>query len=128
MDIKGKIQSNLIPEQRVDTTKVVQSIIANQIALDFMRDIQGTQFFVKTLKQKVKMAQAELEKAEIHHFENLFLENEEFAASEVFVKQREMVKEIAALGIMHFENITHMVRAYKKDPSSIQGIVNKINR
>ena len=55
-------------------------------------------------------------------------DNENESTDFVYEIHRKMVKEICDLGFMEFENITNILKAYKKDPKSIEGIVNKINK
>jgi fructose-specific phosphotransferase system component IIB len=121
---------NILPSKAIDPTKITQSIIANEVALDFMRNIVGTKYYRQSVKNAVNLANKELQKASEKDFDMFFEagENQSKAADDLFNAMHSMTKEISSLGITHFMVITDMIKAYKKDPASISGIVNKINR
>ena len=108
-------------------TKISQSIIANQLAMNFNHEIKHTEYFKGSLKAKIRPLQLELIKAERAEYDKIFNEAER-PANDVYNALEEMVNEIASLGIMHCEVVTELVKAFKKDSKSIEGIINKINR
>lgn len=107
--------------------KITQSIIANQIAFDFNHEIKHTVYFKHRLKKILNQLIPELEKAEKNEFDQFFDEQENIT-DELYDVQREMTRQLSTLGLMHFQNVSEIIQAYKKDPKSIQGIVNKINK
>jgi len=111
----------------MDVTKVSQSILANQLALNCNEQLKFTGYYKRELKQKINLLQPVLIKAELEEYDKVFT-HEESASVQLYDITAAMIAEIADLGLEHFENITHMARAYRKDPKSIEGIVNKINR
>jgi len=114
--------------EKLDTlTKISQSVIANQVAYHLNHEIRFTGYYKHELKMKLNALDKELLKAEKKEFDKFFNEVET-PTDELCEIQTEMVKEIASAGLIHFGNILEMVKAYKKDPKSIEGIVNKINK
>lgn len=113
-------------------TLISQSIIANQIALNMNTLIVSEpqyykQNFKALMKPVISKLQSELIKAEAKEYDK-FDDMARTATDALYYSGEKMVKEIASLGIFHFENIHEILLAYKEDPKSIQGIVNKINR
>lgn len=120
-NIEAQKQKNAI------LTKISQSIIANEVALDFNDQITRTNYHKRKLKHHLKATQVELAKAEKEEYDKVFGIAEK-ASSILYATMQTMVNEISSLGLYEFANITDLVRAYKKDPKSIAGIANKINR
>lgn len=108
-------------------TKISQSIIANQIAYHLNHEIRFTGYFKHKLKNALNLLDKELLKAEKEEFDKFF-DQVETPTNELCEIQTEMVKEIASVGLIHFGNILEIVKAYKKNPKSIEGIVKKINK
>lgn len=108
-------------------TKISQSILANQIAYNFLHEIQFTQYNKHRLKMLLKQVNEELAKAERSEYDLLF-DKKEKATADTYTAMQEMVQEVSELGLFHFDNIKEMVRAYKKNPESIMGIAKKVNR
>lgn len=106
-------------------TKISQSILANQIAYNFLHEIQFTQYNKYRLKMLLKQVNEELSKAERSEYDLLF-DKKEKATVETYKAMQDMVQEISDLGLFHFDNIKEIVRAYKKDPKSIMIISNQI--
>ena len=84
-------------------------------------------YLKQELKKRIKLVQTELIKAEAAEYDKFF-DKKERETIEIYNVVETCVKEIASLGLHHLEAMTEIVKAYKKDPKSIQGIVNKINR
>lgn len=108
-------------------TAITSSIIANQIAYDLNHEIRFTGYYKHNLKNALNRLLPLLKKAEQQEFDKFF-DTQEKATNELYQAQTEMIAEISQLGIIHFQNITEIIRAYKKSPKSIQGIINKINK
>lgn len=108
-------------------TKITQSIIANQVALDFNEQIKHTNYYKRSLKNKLNLLLKELIPLEKKEFD-LFYENAEQACSDCHEAQRNMITELSSLEFYHFDNVRQIIIAYKKDPKSIEGIVKKINK
>lgn len=108
-------------------SKITLSVLSNQLALDANHEIRYTSYYKKDLKRKLNLIIPILEKAEKQEFDNCFNKQEQ-ATTEVYNGCQDMVKEIVTLGIEHFECITEILKAYKLNPNSINGIVNKINK
>ncbi len=118
---------NLTKTQIKTVQKITESVIACGVALHLMEEIKHTNYHKGRLKSAVNLAIKELIKAEKNDFDE-FHEKMQEQTDHVFDIQREMIAEISDLGLLHYKQITEMVKAYKKDHKSIQGIVNKINR
>lgn len=108
-------------------TKISQSILANQIAYNFLFEIEQTKYNKQRLKMLLKQINEELKKAEKTEYDLLY-DKKESATRETYSAMEEMVKEISELGLFHFDNIKEMIRAYKKNPASVMGIAKKLNR
>lgn len=106
-------------------TGITQSILANQIALDFNEEIKYTKFYKKILKNKLNNLQKELIKLEKKEFD-LFFNKDEETTSLLYNVQRDLIKEITSLGLEHFECLLYMVKAYKKDTEKANKLVNEI--
>jgi hypothetical protein len=106
---------------------IAQSIMANQLAYDYNSLIKFTIYYKQGLRNRLNLVQDELKKAEIIEFDKI-MDREEKETTNLYKIMDTMIKEITSLSIYDFENITHIVRAYKKDCKSIEGIVNKINK
>lgn len=108
-------------------TKISQSILANQIAYNFLFEIEQTKYNKRRLKMLLKQINEELKKAEKTEYDLLY-DKKESATRETYAAMEEMVKEISELGLFHFDNIKEIIRAYKKNPASVMGIAKKLNR
>lgn len=106
--------------------KITHSVIASQIALNKLEAIKHTPYYKRELKKRLNLVLPELIKAEKDYDE--FFNNIEGSTVEVYEAYESYVEAIASVPIWDCRNITAMIAAYKKDPHSIQGIVNKINR
>ncbi len=113
--------------QTKNLTLISQSFIINQIALDWNERIKHTKFYKHDLKKWLKMVQGVLFKAEEKEYDIIF-ETAEKETCQTYQVMQESIEEIASLGLHHLQNIAEIVKAYKKDPKSINGIVTKINR
>ncbi len=106
--------------------RITHSIIANQIALNNNEAIKHTPYYKRELKKKLNLLLPELYKAEKDYDD--FFNNVEGQTVEVYEVYESFVKAIASVPIWDCTNIIAMIEAYKKDPASLKGIVNKINR
>lgn len=107
-------------------TKMTQSIIANQVALNFNEEIRHTPYYKKEFKKYYNLFERLLLKAEKKEFD-LVYNSAENETIELHKHQSDMIVEISSLGIEHFKNVCEIVKAYKKDPEKMNKIVNKIN-
>ena len=109
----------------MDTTnKITHSIIANQLALNHNEAVKHTPYYKQNLKNKINLLLPELIKAEKEYDD--FFDKLEDSTSEVYEAYDEFIKAIASVPIWDCRNMTAMILAYKEDPKSIEGIVNKI--
>lgn len=125
--ISETVKGNLIPKRTIDNAVLSQSIIANQIANNFNHELKGTKYYKHKLKSALNLVQKELILAEATEYDALFDHNPE-VTTEIYEIMERTIKELSSIGLFHFDSITEIIKAYKKDPNSIQGIVNKINR
>lgn len=110
---------------KIDYTKVSQSIIANQVALDFNHAIRFTPYYKREIKNRLNLLQKELIRAERQEFDKLD-GHAEITTDEVYQLYVNVVKELTAAGFTQFENITALLKAFNKDPNSLEPVVNKI--
>lgn len=106
------------------TDKITHAIIVNEIALHTNVWIRKTKYFKGILKNRINQLLPELYKC-VPDYDSFFNRHEE--STEVVTEIYEnYTKAIASVPIWECENITSIIEAYKKDPKSINGIVNKI--
>lgn len=106
--------------------KISQSIIANQLAMNFNQEIKHTDYYKGSLKAKLLPVQLELIKAERNEYDKVF-DKAEVAATDVYRALEAMTTEFAKIGINYAGHVYEILKAYRIDPKSIEGIVNKIN-
>lgn len=109
----------------VSFDKVTQSIIANQLALNCNEALKYTGYYKKELKAHLNKTIPLLIKAESEEFDKIF-DSQPGAASDVYNVMDALVKEIAATSIPEYSSIIFLIQAYRKDPKSIKGIVNRV--
>lgn len=107
-------------------SKIVKSIIANQVALDFNEAIKHTVYYKHNLKRLLKPVITELIKIEEGEFDD-FLEN---VKSTVILHSvySTFVEEAATLKLEEYGDIIKVIRAYKKNKASVMGIAKKLNK
>lgn len=109
----------------MDTTNTItHSIIINQIALNHNESLRYTPYFKKDFKRKLNLFLPELIKCEPEY--DAFFNAVEDSTSCVYDVYDNYIKEVASVPIWDCENISMIIRAYKKDPRSIEGICKKI--
>lgn len=108
-------------------TKIVQSIHANQLALHFNEELRFTPYYKHNLKRKLNPVLTELFKIEKTDY-NHFLDTVEGNSDYLYALQDDVVKELTSLGLISFGEILNILKAYKKDRKSINGIARKINK
>lgn len=104
--------------------KITHAIIINQIALNNNEAIKHTPFYKRSLKGALNKLMPELIKAEPDFDE--FFNKVEGSTSDVYDAYEQYTKDISSVPIWDCQNISAIIHAYKIDPKSIQGIVNKI--
>src|SRR5690554_3496986 len=104
--------------------KIAQSIVANQVAMNYLYEIKFTPYAKHKLKNLLNQVTNELEKCEKIEYDKLDNEIEE--NNYVYYSVSEAVKEIAGIDVLQMPDIINILRAYKKDPRSMVGIANKI--
>jgi hypothetical protein len=114
-----KPQSELI-------VKIVQSIIANEMASFFNNELVPTKFHKQDLKFALNKLQPILKKNGKIEFDRLF-EGNETNTTELFDVLFELTIKISSLGLHHCQNICEIVKAYEIDPNKIQDVIYEIN-
>jgi hypothetical protein len=104
--------------------KIAQSIVANQVAMNYLHEVRFTPYYKQRLKNLLNQVNEELEKAERQEYD--VLDNEIEENNYVYYSVSEAVKEIAGVDVFRMPDIINILRAYKKDPKSVIGITNKI--
>lgn len=104
--------------------KIAQSIVANQVAMNYLHEIRFTPYAKQKLKNLLNQVNNELEKCERIEYDKLDNEIEE--NNYVYYSVSEAVKEIAGIDVLQIPDIINVLRAYKKDQKSMIGIANKI--
>lgn len=104
--------------------KIAQSIVANQVAMNYLHEIRFTPYAKHKLKNLLNQVNNELQKWERIEYDKLDNEIEE--NNYVYYSVSEAVKEIAGIDILQMPDIINILRAYKKDPKSMIGIAKKI--
>jgi len=107
-----------------DLDKITHAIVVNEIAKEANMWIRNTPYFKGILKNRLNQLLPELYKCS-PDYDSFFNKVEE--STEIVTQVYEdYTKAIASIPIWECQNITAIIEAYKKDPKSIQGIVNKI--
>lgn len=122
----GEEYDKLTPKDKA-LTKVTQSIIANEVANNFNYQIRDTGYYKGVAKKKLNSLNQDPERYRITEFEPFWQANEEFTDN-LYVAQEELIKQICSLGIFHFETLIEVIKAYKKEPKALEGIVKQINK
>lgn len=106
------------------TDKITHAIVINEIAKNANHEIKFTPFYKGILKNRLNQLLPELYKCEPDY--DAFFNSVEESTSFVYDVYDAYLKSVASIPIWECQNITSIIEAYKKDPKSIQGIVNKI--
>lgn len=104
--------------------KITHAIIINEIAKNANHEIKFTKYYKGILKNRLNQLMPELYKCEPDYDE--FFKQVEDSTGVVYEIYDNFIKAIASVPIWECQNITKIIEAYKKDPKSIEGIVNKI--
>ena len=105
--------------------KITHIAINAQVLLNRLHDQTAGNVFKQVLKHKAKNFIDELIKVEKTLY-NGFFEAKEESAVQVYEVYDNFISDVASVAIYDMENISKIIQAYKKDPKSIEGIVNKI--
>ena len=103
--------------------KITLAIVVNEIAKNANHEIKFTKFYKGILKNRLNQLLPELYKCEPDYDE--FFNKVEETTSLVYDVYDAYLKAIASIPIWECQNITAIIEAYKKDPKSIEGFVNK---
>jgi uncharacterized protein YaaW (UPF0174 family) len=108
--------------------KIIASIIANQMALNFNEDVKHTTIYKNKLKQSINKVLEELLKAE--KAEYCALEEGEAGEhiDEIQKAQFLMIQLLSELGLHAFGDILQILLAYNKSKSKIMGVADRINK
>ncbi len=104
--------------------KITHAIVINEIAKNANHEIKFTPFYKGILKNRLNQLLPELYKCEPDY--DAFFNSVEESTSVVYEVYNNYLKAVASIPIYECQNITSIIEAYRKDPKSIQGIVNKI--
>lgn len=105
---------------------IVQSMIATQVSIHFNQELVGTPFYKQDLKMVGNKYKEILRKHASKEFDKIIDLNES-TTEELFNVLFDFTNEVSELGLHHIVNLKEIVKAYKIDQKSINGIVNKIN-
>lgn len=108
------------------TANKITHIIINSACLFYrLHDAYCEKVFGQKLKQKAKIFLDELKIVE-QKFYNDFLDKKEDSTCGVYDVYDNFIKEISETEIYDMQNITMLIKAYKKDKKSLEGICKKI--
>lgn len=107
--------------------KITHIVINSELLLNRLQDSVAEKMFKQALKNKAKKFIEELKTVERDWYDKFFDQKED-STCDVYDVYSDFINEIATVPIYDMENIIHIIKAYRKDPKSIEGIVNKINR
>ena len=106
------------------TDKITHAIVVNEIAKNANHEIKFTPYYKGILKNRLNQLLPELYKCEPDY--DAFFNSVEESTSVVYDVYETYLKAVSSVPILECENITKIIKAYNKDPKSIEGIVNKI--
>ena len=101
------------------------SVICNQLALHFNEQLKHTKHYKQNVKKFGNMYNKVLIKAEQEQFDKIFDADEQmshFLSSSL----HDFIDIIIATGFIDFVILQNIIKAYKMDPKSIEGITRKI--
>lgn len=108
--------------------KIVASVIANQVALNFNEAIKTTSVYKHELKRKLKIVNEELIKAEKKDYDSLDKGETRTFIDFVHEIQFTMIQLICSLGVYAFGDIAQMILAYKKNKEVMMWLADKLNQ
>jgi hypothetical protein len=94
--------------------KLVQGIIAIEIASYFNNELVATPFYKQDLKFAINKLKPILIKNGVNEFDRLFDKNEE-VTNELFDVLLEMIKFISGFGMHRFGEVTEFLKIYDKE-------------
>jgi hypothetical protein len=118
---------NLIEIKMKDTDKITHIIINCQMLNNRLFDAFSNRFFKQNLKAKCNTFLQELIKIEKNYYDKFF-DAKEQSTIDVYNVYENFINQVSNIPIWEMENITSILKAYEKDPKSIEGITNKILR
>jgi hypothetical protein len=101
------------------------SVICNQLALHFNEQLKHTGHYKQNLKKFGNMYNKELIKAERDQFDKVFEADEEMSHY-LSSTLHDFIVMITKTGFIDFTIMQTIIRAYKINPKSIEGITKKI--
>ncbi len=104
--------------------KIAQSVIANQLALNFNEELKGTKFYKQELKNALNKLNPILVKAEVEEYDKMFERKEKDTVS-LYDVVNELTTKLSELGIEHFLNISKVLDYYKTNPEKLQNLLNE---
>ena len=106
------------------TDKITHAIVVNEIAKNANHEIKFTPYYKGILKNRLNQLLPELYKCDPDY--DTFFNKVEESTSVVYDVYDTYLKAVSSVPIWECENIAKIIKAYNKDPKSIEGIVNKI--
>lgn len=111
------------PENGQNYPKIIQSIIANQVALDFNESIKHTSYYKRQIKAALNSLIKLLIKAETEEFNKIAI-NKKDKDMENYTDwlqsvQYSLIKELVALGTSKFSSLLSLIRAFKQDEATL---------
>ena len=107
--------------------RIAHVIVASQLLLNYLSDSLAENVFGKQVKMKAKNLQQDLIRVEKKHFDHIAgHEAAEDPLYNMYALMNNYAHTLCNLHISDLENVEAMIEAYRKDPKSMNGIVNKI--
>ena len=107
--------------------RIAHVIITSQLLLNYLSDSLAENVFGMQVKMKAKNLQQELIRVEKKHFDHIAgHEAAEDPLYNMYALMNNYAHTLCNLHISDLENVQAMIEAYRKDPKSMSGIVNKI--
>jgi methyltransferase-like protein len=107
------------------TDKITHIIINAQMLNNRLTDSIGEKVFKQNLKLKCNHFLTELIKVEKEWYDKFF-DAKEQSTIDVYNVYEKFINEVSKVPIWEMENIITILKAYQKDPKSIEGITKKI--
>lgn len=103
------------------------SIILNQLALDHNEKLKHTPFYKQKLKQTLNTTIKELIKCESKEYDMIYNEQDS-EVSTIYERALSTIELISEGSFIQLVEVGDILKAYKKDPKSMLGIIKKINK
>lgn len=118
---KGECSNNPLKDI---TQKLAESIISNQLSMNFNHEIRFTPWYKKEIKHFGNKLQEKLIEAEKHEYDKFF-DAEENASIVLYESMDKLVKTIARIGLQNYGVLNDLLIKFENDQEMFKEILNE---